>query len=292
VAYVQTSLQLLAASMQEITPNTVVSMPELFTSLESSLSNLAVSLGFSSWEAIENDTQASVMLDGEYDRTKDRRKGMIEWSVGVIRQLVNDAQPKEEFEALQETLRQVFAAERGSKYVEQDLATVLLEMEQLFVGNGGNARYTSLLVARELLRTSDIRFSRRDHDLHGEDHVYTLALSARNAMLSWIGSNPLAHDSYIGTGCGSAGPNTLMGADSRSSFYERPTYSGFDMMQNFGWQANQFEDVTSSSSTGKYTEFYDYRRGVCKHCGHEKPYVAYPKSSEEPCAGWCSDCET
>jgi hypothetical protein len=44
-------------------------------------------------------------------------------------------------------------------------------------------------------------------------------------------------------------------------------------------------------SRGKYTEFYDYKPGVCAKCGKHKAHVAYPKNSEIKCAGWCSDCE-
>lgn len=292
VADVQTSLQLLSESMTEITPNTVVAMPVILESVESSLTMLAQLLGFPSWESIEIDVQASSLLDKEYDRTSMRRKAMINWSVAIIHKLVADGQSKPEFEALQETLRQVFAAERGSKYTDrryEDVDQVILEMEQLFVGNGGDPRYARQFVVQEIQYQQAHWLNK---DLSYEQSVYLLANNVRSAMLGWIGGNPLARDSYMGTACGRGGTSNLFDRwnvlDSNRYSREHMTNisNGLDIMQDSFSTTSTVLEYSSSNGDepdGLHEGKIEYHPGTCAVCHQRRKKVGS--------CGYCTYCE-
>jgi len=294
VADIQRSLEILGLTGIEISANGLVEFPGLLSGLlelPDSLDKLAVGLGFKSWKDIEKDIRASSLLEMDSDRTSSRRKSMLSWATNTIRQLVADGQPKSEFESLQETLRQVFAAERGGKYATddyQDLEQVTLEMEQLFVANGGSPEYAELFVKQTQKRMGIKENTRWVNDnLSYTETVYLLAQRVRGNMMGWIGGNADALDSYVGTGCGGGGPKNEFGMDKYSFGYEQPT-----MTDIFGYETTT-TTTSESSSTGKYKEYYNYYFDTCRGpCHSEKPYVAHPKNSEVPCGYWCSDCET
>ena len=122
--------------------------------------------------------------------------------------------------------------------------------------------------------------------------IYLPHLSQIYEFQMRMNSNPYAQEVTSGGSCPTADKGLDFGT--RSLFGgEDPWRQNHTMMDLFGPGNEAFSgsDVNYSSSTGKYTEFYDYKPGICKHCGKEKPHVAHPKSSEVKCAGWCSDCE-
>ncbi len=203
VANIQRTLEILGLDKAEVTANGLVKLSALME-LPDALKRLANDLQFESWDAIEQDIRTSSLLEKDNDRTSQRRKSMLRWSADTIRDLVRDGQPESEFNSLQETLRQVFAAERGGKYTSDKYLEpdkVILEMEQLFVGNGGSSEYATLFIKQaqkiEKLNNMNLNEARKI--------MFLLAHGEQRNMMEWINKNPEALDSYVGTGCGSGG---------------------------------------------------------------------------------------
>jgi len=107
------------------------------------------------------------------------------------------------------------------------------------------------------------------------------------------------HVFYAGGGLEVLEAEGLCGGDAITSLARervqsiQEKYDNNLMSQIMGVDENSAER-TNSTSTGKYKEYYDYYRDICRGpCKMEKPYVAHPKKSrpEIKCAGWCSDCE-
>lgn len=250
VANIQRSLEILGLTGIEISANGLVEFPGLLPGLlelPEALNKLAVGLGFESWDDIEKDIRTSSLLEIDNDRTSSRRKSMLRWAANTIRQLVADGQSKPEFESLQETLRQVFAAERGGKYTTDeyiDLEKVELELEQLFVGNGGNPEYAKLFVKqtkKEIGFNDNLSWS--SSNLSYDQTVYMLAQRVRGNMMGWIGANADALDSYVGTGCGAGGSKNEFGLDRYSFGYEQPT-----MTDIFGYETATTTSTETASS--------------------------------------------
>ena len=234
VANIQCSLEILSLNKVELSPNGLVQLPLWL--LPDSLDKLAKLLHFDSWDAIEKDIQISSLLENDNDRTTLRRKSMLHWSGDIIRALIRDGQPESEFDALQETLRQVFAAERGGKYATEkylDLHQVTLEMEQLFVGNGGSSEYAPLFV--EQARMIE-RLNSGEATPSGSRYNRILSLLAqggRNKMMDWINGNPDALDSYVGTGCGKGGSDKkYRGQDILSARHQFEIPSKYDLISS------------------------------------------------------------
>lgn len=304
VANIQRSLEIFGMEKPDITANGLVQLPGLLPSIKElpdSLDRLAKALNFQSWDDIEKDIRTASLLEMDNDRTRIRRKSMLSWAARVIRELVADGQSKVEFDALQETLRQVFAAERGGKYTTDiylDHERVVLEIEQLFVGNGGSPEYAKLFVKHSMKQVAMRQsVSWANGDLSYNDSIYLLAQRVRRNMIGWIGGNADALDTYVGTGCGSGGGSTRQ-LDTFSIGYHNSSLTDV-----FGYESQSITDIfgyesttttySEESSTGKYKEYYDYYFDTCRGpCGSEKPYVAHPKSPDIPCGYWCSDCET
>ena len=247
VANIQRSLEILSLKEVELTANGLVQLPLWL--LPNSLDMLAKYLEFDSWDDIEKDIRTSSLLEIDNDKTSRRRKSMLSWATNTIRRLVVDGQPKSEFESLQETLRQVFAAERGGKYATDeyfDPGQVLLEMEQLFVGNGGSPEYAERFVKqaqKEVGFNNSVSWA--NDDLGYDQTVYLLAQRVRGNMMGWIGGNADALDSYVGTGCGGGGHKNEFGTDRYSLGYEKPT-----MTDVFGYETT----TTTSSETASSSD--------------------------------------
>ena len=248
VSNIQKSLQILGMVGVENSAIGLVQLPALLEDLPTALKRLAKALQFESWDDIESDIRTSSLLEIDNDRTSIRRKSMLNWATRTIRQLVADGQPRSEFESFQETIRQVFAAERGGKYATDeyiDSELVVLEMEQLFVGNGGNPEYAKLFVKQNL---NELMINESNSWVYGDlsyrETVYLLAQRVRGNVMGWIRGNVEAFDSYVGTGCGGGGSRNDIGFDRFDLNYENPTYSGFDTVNNY-----QTNDTVESASS-------------------------------------------
>lgn len=275
-----TTQKILGASLEDLTANNLVAFPVLLDQMSHSIDELAHLLGYESWNDVENMATDQLVLEGDL-LAKERREVMIQEFTGRILDLVRGEKTKEEKEALVNAMADMFALEAGSEYLGWDSERIREEIKK-------NVRVTLAERLGVFSRTETLQYYSTQYDLGDLNELYVQARWMMNAFRN----NLLAQESRA-TGCGGAGANYGSGLDwnRSSSFNYEYTTSGFEMMQPFGYQDGTTTISQETESTGKYKEYYDYKPGVCAHCHEHRRYVAYPKSPDTPCAGWCSLCE-
>jgi hypothetical protein len=280
---VQKTKNILQIVMKELTANELIAFPVLFNEFEHSLNELATSLGYKSWEDIER--IAANQLELEKDPyAKERREKMIDEFTTRILDTVKGYRSQDEKEALVNAMADMFALEAGKEYLEWRKEKIALEIAK-------NVR----LALADKLKIFD---QPQEHSQNWSVEFGDIAelYAQRTWMMNAFRNNPLAREARA-TGCGGSGmsmSDDIFASLNASSFMDNMgiTDTGqFDYWTNN--IAKQFgsSNLKTESSTGKYKEYYDYKPGVCTHCHEHKLYVAYPKSTDIPCAGWCSDCE-
>ncbi|KKU26574.1 MAG: hypothetical protein UX37_C0001G0001 [Microgenomates group bacterium GW2011_GWA2_46_16] len=273
---IEKTKRILGSSLENLTADNLVAFPVLLDHLVRSLDELAADLGFPSWNRIEELAADQLALENDiYARS--RRAAMVDEFTRQIWALVQNGRSFDEKEAMVSAMSEMFALETGKEYLGWNEEKIQSEIK----------KNIKLALAQKLgaLENEDvfIRYAEQ-YDLGGWQDAVGQYGWMQNAFMT----NPLAQEA-LSTGCGGSGNNYQQGLgwDKFSFGHEQPTYSGFDMINSFGYTSTD----TDSVSTGKYKEYYDYKPGVCAHCHEHKSYVAYPKSSDVKCAGWCSDCE-
>jgi len=268
--------QILGASLVELTANNLVAFPVLLDRLVHSLDELAVFLGYESWDKVEEIAADQLALDSDVNARK-RRVVMVEEFTRRILEIVHQDRVKEEKEALVNAMGDMFALYLGWS-VERIRSEIAKTVRVALADKLGL-----------LSRIENFEYYSTQYDLGDIEELYTQV----HWMINAFRTNPLAQEARV-TGCGGSGINYQqgMGLDGFSLTYQQPIYDGFGIMQEGGYQEGMTTVSTNSEPTGKYKDYYVYKPGLCAHCHESKKYVAYPKSPDTPCAGWCSDCET
>lgn len=282
----QKTKQILQESLVSLTSENLIAYPVLLNNLIHSIDEIARRLGYESWEEIERVAANQLALENDVNALG-RRETMAQTFTQKIIEAVEELRPREYKEALVDAMSDMFALEAGSRdYLGLGPDEIRIEIEK-----------TIRLSLAEKYRVFD------NHSIGVGDN-FNLKLEIGDLrelyvhkawMINAFRTNPLAQEARA-TGCGGSGMSFSQGfgSDLFSNTYVNTSYAGMDMIQNFGYQGLMTGEMSysESSSTGKYTEYYDYKPGTCTHCHEHKPYVAHPKSADIQCAGWCSDCET
>lgn len=278
--------RLLRRVMLEITPSSVVEFPAILNELEYSLDELAVELGFESWDEVEKQADNQLVLEGD-EQAEPRREFLIKEFTKRIVTAVREGATSEAMEALVNAMADIFAMEKGAVFTGKTGVQVLPEIEKM----------TKVALADKLGVFSQTK------NWDYEATIYNLGLGQAELEGLWeqrawainiFQTNPMAREARA-TGCGGAGIS--LGGQGVQSWFEVSYQNSWDMSSeaaNFG-QLGNLDSVRTgehdSTSTGKYKDYYDYKSGICAHCHEHKPYVAHPKKPDIKCAGWCSDCE-
>lgn len=284
VGSVQKTRDILQESLSSLTAERLIAYPVLLDELIHSVDEVAKKLGFESWDRVEEIAANQLALESD-PYAHERRETMVQEFTNRIVIAVQQNISTEKKEALVNAMSDMFALEAGSRdYLGLSSKKIKLEIEK-------NVRL-SLAEKLKVFDKPPASYNSLDFELGDLQDLY----AHRAWMIQAFATNPLAQEARA-TGCGGSGTNysQSFGVDRFSFGYESPTYAGFNVMQNFGYQSLLTETDTrgSSSSTGKYTEYYDYYPDHCRGpCHSFKPYVAHPKSSEVGCGYFCSDCET
>lgn len=275
VSDVQESMSILDYSIKSITPESVVAFPILLTDISKSLDKLAEKLEYDSWQEIEYLGNVSSRFEQEKDTTDERRLFLVSWFSDRIEKYVSEGRVRASFDKLDEVMRQVFASERGGYFLENNFSTLR-----------DVADFLELLISADLNTENMVGNGKFVSDTRNNDFSASGKDSVLAGLYWWIMSNPSARDSYMGTGCGAGGgglENYNSSVLGEVNYAQNTTYTRFMGVGDI--------DQLTTTNTGKYTDYYDYKPGECKNCKQHKRYVARPKRSEVQCAGWCSDCE-
>lgn len=283
VGDLQKTKNILKESLNYLTADNLIAYPVLLDNLIHSVEEIAKKLGFDSWDEIERIAADQLALDNDHF-SEERRETMVGEFTRLIIEAVKANKAQEEKEALVDAMADMFALEAGGRdYLwlnAQEIRRVIDKNTRL-----------SLAEKYKVFDKPLGHYSNLSVELGDLQELY----AHRTWMINAFRTNPLAQEARA-TGCGGSGMalSQGFGMERFSLGYESTTYAGLDMMQSFGYQGTMTEpnNYSDSSSTGKYTEYYNYEPGTCTHCHEHKPYVAHPKSADVQCAGWCSDCET
>ncbi len=268
----------------ELSANSVIAFPLIVSNLTRGMNEIADELGYASWDEIEQ--MAANQLELEKDPyARERREGMVDEFTHRILDTVKGYRSQDEKEALVNAMADMFALEAGKEYLGWSKEKIVVEMEK-------NIRL-ALADKLKLFDKPQAHYHNWSVELGDLAELYV----QRTWMMNAFRNNPLAREARA-TGCGGSGmsmSNDVLASLNASSFMDKMNITDttqFDYWTNIAGQVGNGEFDTSTSSTGKYTEYYNYEPGTCTNCHEHKPYVAHPKSADIQCAGWCSDCET
>jgi hypothetical protein len=273
LADIEKTKKLLGSALLEESAEALVAYPMLLDRLTHSIDDVANKLGYDSWAEIEKRAKDQLVLEGD-PSAKVRREVLVKEWTRLILEMVRYGNHDEQ-EVMVDAMADVFAFEAGAEYVgwsEQDIVREIQQRVEL-------ARVTK----RGIFAVAGYGYNNLTY-VHNQE--ITELLAYRNWVMSRFEANPLAREARA-TGCGGAGVVYSQGSSSDmfEFRYGNEVFAGFS-------DFDKKPEPSLKKSTGKYTEYYDYKSGVCAHCGEQKPYVAHPRSSDMQCAGWCSDCET
>ena len=284
VGNLQKTEYILKESLTFLTSEELVAYPVLLDSLIHSVEEIAKKLGFESWDEIEKITDNQLALEND-PYAGERRETMVSEFTNKIIEAVKDCKSREYKKALVDAMSDMFALEAGSRdYLGLNAQQVKGEIDK--------SVRLSLAEKYKVFDKPPGYYQTFSVELGDLRELYTY----RTWMINAFRTNPLAQEARA-TGCGGSGMsmgNNFISSLNASSFMDKmgiTDNSQFNYWTNIAGQLESSEFQTSSSSTGKYKEYYDYKPGTCKHCHEPKRYVAHPKSSDTQCAGWCSDCE-
>lgn len=285
---VQKTKNILQKTMNGLTANELIAFPVLFDEFEHSLNELAISLGYKSWEDIER--IAANQLELEKDPyAKERREGMVSEFTNRIMDMVKSYRSLDEKEAMVNAMSDMFALEAGKEYLGWSIEKILLEIEK-------NVR---LALADKLNMFDSPKTYSQNWSVEFGDLAELYA--QRTWMINAFRNNPLAREARA-TGCGGSGTNfqQSLGMDMFSFEYQQSNYAGVELIQSFGYTStttSSFEysssDSTSSGENepeGLHKGVLEYKPGTCVHCGKHREKVGHSKSGGG-CQGWCTICE-
>lgn len=285
IGNIETTKQILGASIEELTANNLVAFPVLLDQLTHSLDELAIILGYESWEKIEEVAADQLALQGDTYAMQRREAMIVEFTTRIL-ELIRQNRGKEEKEALVNAMGDMFALEAGKEYLSWGEDRIRTEIAK-------NVRVALADKLGVFKQAESFDYYSRQYDLGDWGDLYAQVRWMMNAFRT----NPLAQEARA-TGCGGSGINYQqgMGWDSFSVKYQEPTYSGFEMLQDFGYTntpTSSSDDISSGGSEpeGRHKGELEYRPGICGHCGQRREKVGYSKNGGGGCSGWCTKCE-